>query len=154
MMNVTARVRLVRTWAGALGALVVCGLLIPSQAQAGCSRYVRHGAAMGDTAGLLDPAVGLLALTLPDVGTPSEGPRRPAPCSGPSCSGRTDAPTPPSVSTTRFVEPWACLAESWKRSDQDATPLDLLSRQLRPIHRGEPHPRPPRSTSPLAPSSV
>jgi hypothetical protein len=137
-MSVSARIRLAGTWAGALGALLACNLLVPSRAQAGCSHYAIQRAAIGE----LDRAAGMLALALPDE---ASTPWRPAPCSGPSCSGRTDSPTPPSVATTRFVEPWACLPERWMSSDQCATPLDADSRRLRPIHRGEPHPRPPRS---------
>jgi hypothetical protein len=136
--------RLAGTWAGALGALLACNLLVPSRAQAGCSHYAIHRAALGDAVVVLDPAVGMLALAVPDE---ASTPWRPAPCSGPSCSGRTDSPTPPSVSETRIVEAWACLPGRWASSDRAATPLDADSRRLRPIQRGEPHPRPPRSAA-------
>ncbi|WP_145952072.1 hypothetical protein [Paludisphaera borealis] len=132
-------------WVGALIALLACSHLAPSQARAGCSYYVLHRSTSGDMADHLDPLVSGMAMTLAGEPSHSDGPRRPKPCSGPSCSGWPDSPTPPSVSATKFVEPWAYLAPLWSRPEIDSALLPISSHDLCPIHRGEPIHHPPRS---------
>ncbi|MDG3004357.1 hypothetical protein [Paludisphaera mucosa] len=145
-MKAFAPARSVGLWAGAILSLLVTGLIAPSQAQAGCAHYVKHRSAADAFAHRLDPLVAGSAEASTDAPSTPDGPRRPAPCSGPSCSGQPASPTPPPVTTIKLVEAWACLVPRRSPSRIDSTPTLPPSCTLGPIHRGEPVFHPPRWT--------
>lgn len=117
-----------RLAAGAIIVLWACLFVAPTKSEAGCSRYVTHRSGH-------ERFIDVLLADSDDAGqSPIPAPNRPRPCSGPSCSENVPVPSAPSVSVTKFVEPWANLCPALMVPDL-GTPL---------LHSSEddPHPAP------------
>jgi hypothetical protein len=99
-------VRSVRILIGALGFLVLSGLLRPTSAWAQCGHYVVRGvAAEADRTDASDSLV--RARSLSDQ-RPQESVPHPAPCSGPNCSRGGPVSPPLQTLTSPATEEWAC----------------------------------------------
>lgn len=103
---------LVRFGAGALLLLLSQVLCAPRTALAGCDHLAGSGLSAYASLARLDdlitgqPAAGQGAVP----GHP--GPKRPLPCSGPSCSGRVPLPVSTVLLTLDGLEQWGLLADS------------------------------------------
>jgi len=142
----------VRLGIGAALLLLIQALLAPCPAWAGCNPLVGSS---GHPAGSFAHLDELITAGNPSMiqnhraaGMPARpGPGHPAPCSGPSCSGRV--PLPVSTATTGFPNPnhWGVVGEPFGLGQpvgrfecNDEPPAFLRGQSLRVFH-------PPRSSS-------
>jgi hypothetical protein len=137
--------RSARTLLGVAATLALLAQFAPTSARASCSHYAvaRH-----------DPMAATARLALFDdtfdaQPTPAE-PTRPAPCTGPACSGRTGFPQPAtSPSQPVRLDQWVCIQDvlhlpristrSLPPASQRAAasgPVDRIDRPPRPTYSG------------------
>ena len=143
-MRITTANRRVWSTAGALLALLACGLARPSTALAGCS----HPAGAAPGAGQFERLARAGALATPPRDAPIE-PGRPAPCSGVLCSGTpavplAPVPIPPVRGVTEAIlDPADCMP------DPGSTLIAPVDATLRPAHSGPAIFHPPRPATSL-----
>jgi hypothetical protein len=149
-MSSRARGDSIRTLTGALLALAAAVSFAPAKAQAGCSEHVVSRPDPLAVVARLDLLRSSSDLPASTREAPAPG-RRPAPCHGPSCSGRAPAPLPsPTVTSVVRVEAWGLLTDETAPDDPGSCGLPPADSPALAVRRPQPVDRPPRPEAPSA----
>jgi hypothetical protein len=139
--------QLARLGIRAIGLLLALGPFAPGSAWAGCSHSAFSKGHESRTFASLDPLItgANSPLVYGELAQPSPGrsdPRRPLPCSGPSCSGRVPLSSPLSTAFSGIdnLSDWGLLSvdllapwRSMVRRHRDGDPLPYPSVELSPV---------------------
>ncbi|WP_422928915.1 hypothetical protein [Singulisphaera sp. PoT] len=149
-MKISLPENFLRSTAGVCLTLLLGLVASPSQARASCGARFDHLQGGGLGIERLDRFAAAHGQWGPETAIPVEAPRRPRPCSGPSCSKLPAIPAPPSVAEARYVEVWAIFGSMLGGRTVASTRITPEDRDLHAIHVGPSIFHPPRSSSRLA----